>query len=89
MYLYDASYVGIRRALTNLYRMSGKDMDQEFKKELSQCISVMNRVIYSNKNKSIISLKEGKRAMILISTKHYAVHYIREKTKIFFLHMHF
>ena len=43
--------------------MSGKDMDQEFKKELSQFMSGMNRVIASNKRQAGIIIDEGKKAM--------------------------
>ena len=63
VYLSATSYEGICIALTHMYRASGKDMDQEFSKELSQFMSVMNRVIDSNKRQYGISLEEGKKAM--------------------------
>ena len=44
--------------------MSGKDMDQGFKKELSQFILETKRVIASNKRQYWISLEEGKKAII-------------------------
>ena len=63
VYPYAASYGGIRISLTHMYCVSGKDMDQEFKKELSQLMSGMKRVISSNKRKSVINIDEGKKAM--------------------------
>ena len=48
-----------------MYHASGKDMDKIFKKELSQFMSGMKRVIASNKRQDGISIEEGKKAMIL------------------------
>ena len=56
VYLSATIYEGIRSALTSLYRASGNDMDQLFKKELSYFILVMKRVIASNKKQYGISL---------------------------------
>ena len=46
-----------------MYCVGGKDMDQEFKKELSQFMTVRKRVISSNKSQSGISINEGKKAV--------------------------
>ena len=57
LYLSATSYGGIRSALTHLYRVSVKEMDQLFKKELSQFMSGMKRVIASNKRQYGISIE--------------------------------
>ena len=44
-------------------------MDQVFKKELSQFMSGMKRVIASNKRQDRISLEKGKKAMIFDALK--------------------
>ena len=59
-----SSYGCIRSALTHMYRVSGKYMDQEFRKELSQPMSVMKRAIASNSRQSGISLNELNKAII-------------------------
>ena len=46
-----------------MYHASGKDMDKVFKKELSQFMSGMKRLIASNKRQDGISIEEGKKAM--------------------------
>ena len=46
-----------------MYRVSGKEMDQGFKKELSQFMSGIKRLIASNNRQDGISIKEGKKAM--------------------------
>ena len=46
-----------------MYRVSGKDMDQGFKKEISQFMSGMKILIASNKRQDGISLEEGNKAM--------------------------
>ena len=63
VYLSATRYGGIRSALNHLYRVSGKYMDQVFKKELYQFMSGMKRLISSNKRQDGISLEEGKKAM--------------------------
>ena len=63
VYLSTTSYGGIRSALTHMYCVSGKDMYQGFKKELSQFMSGIRRVIDSNKRQYGISINEGKKAM--------------------------
>ena len=63
MYLSTTKYGGVRSALTHMYRASGNDMDEGFKKELSQFMSGMKRVIASNKRQDGISIEEGKKAM--------------------------
>ena len=63
VYLSATSYRGIRSALTHLYHVSGKETDQGFKKELSQFMSGMKRLITSNKRQDGISLEEVKEAM--------------------------
>ena len=62
-YLSDTKYGGVRSYLIHLYRMSGKTMDGEFKKELPQFIPVMKRVVVSTNRESGASLDEGKKAM--------------------------
>ena len=51
-YLSDTSYGGLRSPLTHLHRMSGKTMDGEFKKELSQFMSGMKIVVTAHKRES-------------------------------------
>ena len=63
MYLSANIYGGIRSVLPHMYRVIGKDMDQEFKKELSQFMSVMKRVISSNKRQAGISIGAGQKAI--------------------------
>ena len=63
VYLSATRYGGILSALTHLYRVSGKDMDQGFKKELYQFMSGMKRVIDSNNRQYGISLEEGNKAV--------------------------
>ena len=62
LYLSATSYGGIRSALTHLYRVSVKEMDKLFKKELSQFMSGMKRVIASNKRQYGISIEEVDKA---------------------------
>ena len=61
VYISVNRYGGIRSALTHLYQVSEEDMDQGFKKELSQM--VIMRVISYNKRKYGINLEEGKNTM--------------------------
>ena len=61
-YLSDTSYGGVQSSLTHLYRMSGKTMDGGFKKETSQFMLVMKKVVAANKRESGASLDEGNRA---------------------------
>ena len=63
LHLSFTRYGGFRSELTHLYHVSGKYMDQEFKKDLYQFISGMNRFNASNKSQSGISLDEVKKAM--------------------------
>ena len=56
-------YGGIRSALTHLYRMCGKEMDEEFRKDLSQFMSGMKRHVAAQKRDSGVNLDEGKKAM--------------------------
>ena len=58
------SYWGIRSAITHLYRVSGKYIDQGFNKEVYQFISGMKRAVASNKRQDGISIEEGKKATI-------------------------
>ena len=60
-YLSATSFFGVRSSLTHLYRMSGKMMDGELKKELSQFMSGMKIVFAANKKQSGASLDEGKK----------------------------
>ena len=62
-HLSATGYGGIRSALTHLYRMSGKEMEAGFKKDLSQFMSGMKRHVAAKKRESGVSLDEGKRAM--------------------------
>ena len=48
-YLSATSFGGVQISLTHLYRMSVKTMDGGFKKELSQFMSVIKRVVADNK----------------------------------------
>ena len=61
-YLSTTIYGVVRSSLPHLYFMSGKTMDRGFKKELSQFMSGMKRVVAANKRESGASLNEGKRA---------------------------
>ena len=54
-----------------MYRVSGKDLDQEFKKKLSQFMSAMKIVIASNKSQYVISLKEVKKVVTLFFHMHF------------------
>ena len=47
-YLSSIKYGGFRSSPTHLYRISGKTMDGEFKKELYQFMSGMKRVVADN-----------------------------------------
>ena len=62
-YLSATSYGGIRSALTHLYRRSGKTMEEDFRKDISQFMSAMKRVLAANKRETGATLEEGKRAM--------------------------
>ena len=89
VYLSDTSYGGILRALTNMYCASGKDMYQVFKKELSQLMSGMKRVIASNKRQDVIGLEEGNNVMSSDVYKPlYDVLHQGEGEELFF-HIHF
>ena len=55
-YLSATSYGGLQSSLTRMYRMSGKTMDGEFQKELSQFMSGMKRVVAAHKRESGASL---------------------------------
>ena len=48
-YLSATSYGGVQSVLTHMYRMSGKTMDGGFKKELSQFMLGMKKVVAANK----------------------------------------
>ena len=63
-YLSSIRYGEVRSSLTHLYRMIGKRMDGEFKKELYQFMSVIKRFVVANKRESSASLDEGNKAMI-------------------------
>ena len=58
-YLFTTSYGGIRSSLTHLYLMSGNKMDGGFKKELSQFMSGMKRVVATNKRESGANIDVG------------------------------
>ena len=62
-YLSATSYGGVRSSITHMYHMSGKTMDEEFKKELSKFISGMKIVVADNKKESSASIDEGKKTM--------------------------
>ena len=55
---------GVQSSLTHLYYMSGKTMNGEFKKYLSQFMSGMKRVVAAKKGEYGASLYEGKKAII-------------------------
>ena len=63
VYLSATRYGGIRIALTRMYHVSGKDMDQGFKKELYKFMLGMKKVIASNNRQDGISLEEGNKAV--------------------------
>ena len=63
MYLSATNYGGIRSALTHMDRVSRKDMNQLFKKEIYHFMSVMKRLISSNKKQDGISLEEWNKVM--------------------------
>ena len=63
-YISATSYCGVRIYLSHLYPVSGKTMYGEFKKELSQFMSGMKRVVAANRREYGATLDEGEKAMI-------------------------
>ena len=62
-YLSKGAYSGIRSALMHMYRMSGDEMNDEFRKDMGQFISGMKRLVTKSKLDEGASLDEGKKPM--------------------------
>ena len=86
-YLSANIYGGVRSALTRLYRMSGKTMVGAFKRELSQFMSGMKKMLQLTRDNPVLVLMSRRRQLVLRCTKDYVKNYIMEKVMTIFLRM--